>query len=346
MYGYENPKPNHFSHVKLEPAAHDAHVSWKDQADRLVHAKSRNTKSAESDMLKGPHSMKGKHSYTTERYNFNGGNAMSGGAVTYRTLNGLVWAVNPSVGTSDAVLIPAIEAYKAASASGQATTEWMKAANNLGYLLGTQSFSLIPPKKGGSRPASIQPQIDALLKDRMGQYAAEGMAGFEAVSPERLYVPVPKVESFGVDTLFTALFQYVDLGDLKNALKQTSTIINTLLSSADKLEKDSFDTYLSVVRQCISIVQSQVLKVDTVQALSGSTETTKSHTETKRMLKALEKELEGIGEFLLKFIQFSNKPTSQRASLLANIRKSLLADTLKNPQTVVSPGFSYTSMMP
>jgi hypothetical protein len=275
MYGYEDPKPNRFSHIDLQPAAHDSHVSWKDQADRLVYAKSRNTKSAESDMLKGPHSVKGK-CYTTKRYDFVGGNVM-----------------------------------------------------------------------GSSRPASIQPQLDALLKDRVEQYAGIYSAGFDAVSPERLYVPVPKVESFPVDTMFTTLFQYVDLGDLKNALKQTNIVITTLLSNADKLEKDSLDTYLGVVRKCILIAMGMDNTTDIEQARIDPelTSAPKSYTETKRMLKALIKELEGIGEFLLKFVQYANKPSTQRASLLANIRKSLLADTLKNQQTITS-GEPIASMVP
>lgn len=65
-YGYQ-PAPGNLVVVKhLLPAGHDAHVSWKKEADKLAMAKVLNTKLSERSMLQGPPSRKGSH-YTTTR---------------------------------------------------------------------------------------------------------------------------------------------------------------------------------------------------------------------------------------------------------------------------------------
>ena len=238
-----------------------------------------------------------------------------------RVLNGLVWNPNPAYQVSDSAIINAINILKATTFG---TANWAKAKQNLGIILGTTNYSLM-----GGRSAEMQDKLNVLLKNRSGDYDEVTNASFYGVSPDRLFNPMPEVNTFGVDAAFADLASSLDIGDIKHALSKISSIINSLMTNADKLPLDSLESYVGVVRRGIQV------------ALAMRNETFLSHEpgslqKNKAIVTAIIKELEGLGEFLEKFVTYANRPLAERTSLLANIRKNLLADVAKNSRWTIT----------
>lgn len=181
----------------------------------------------------------------------------------------------------------------------------------------------------GGRSAEMQDELDVLLKNRSGDYDEVMNASFYGVSPDRLFTPLPEVNTFGVDAAFADLASSLDIGDIKHSLGKITAIINSLMLNADKLPLDSLQTYVGVVRRGIQV------------ALAMQNETFLSHTSgslqtNKSILKSIIKELEGLGEFLQKFVSYAYRPLAERTSLLASIRKNLLAEVTKNSRWTIS----------
>jgi hypothetical protein len=149
------------------------------------------------------------------------------------------------------------------------------------------------------------------------------------VSPDRLYTPIPVTDPFGMDALFTDMITTLDAGEIKQSLSRIGTITNSLMTNADKLSINSFDTYLGVVRRAIQIANA--MNNETFFRHEGT-----NVARSKAIISAIIKELEGLGEFLVLFVTYANRPIAERTSLLANIRKNLLAESLKNSRWTIS----------
>jgi len=337
-FGVQPLKANVVHHAQLEPAAHKSHPSWREDAHKMALAKVQNTKSWQNRMLKEMPSVKGKQAYTTKRHVMCCGSCsgkcggicggaqltdtdMSGG----RVLNGLVWNPDPRYPVPDSAIIQAINSVKAAKFG---TPEWVRANQSLSQILRTTNYSFLGGSSGG-RSDAIQDDIDVLLKNRIGQYGEIDSASFFAVSPDRLYTPIPVTDPFGMDALFADMITSLDAGEIKPALSRIGTITNSLMTNADKLSINSFDTYLGVVRRAIQIANA--MNNETFFRHEGT-----NVEKSKAIISAIIKELEGLGEFLVLFVTYANRPIAERTSLLANIRKNLLAESLKNSRWTIS----------
>ncbi len=363
-FGVQPLKANIVHHAKFESTTHGSHPSWREDAHKLALAKVQNTKNWQNHMLKEMPSVKGKRAYTSKRYSMHGG---SDEILTADLINERIkkygsyaayeaWMLKEPMreeqarrAAEDALLNKPFDflAFGKASdeteaaiqaAKDKAKVEDKAQADDISNLfeapiddsvaIDNQNFQNYNDYIGG-RSAEMQDELDVLLKNRSGDYDEVMNASLYGVSPDRLYKPLPEVNTFGVDAAFADLASSLDIGDIKHSLGKITAIINSLMLNADKLPLDSLQTYVGVVRRGIQV------------ALAMQNETFLSHTSgslqtNKSILKSIIKELEGLGEFLQKFVSYAYRPLAERTSLLASIRKNLLAEVTKNSRWTIS----------
>ena len=188
-YGYQ-PAPGNLVVLKhLLPAGHDAHVSWKKDADRLAMAKVLNTKLAEHSMLQGLPSRKGSH-YTTTRGP--AGHPLRGGTVWSQQGERMVGdLLRDRKAQLDAVhtasfeevsperlseVTPEVETFKldkmfadvlSSLAEGSIEVNLISTLNMAGEILATQSEKI--PERKFAEYLSVLEEIDALLSDMLNR---------------------------------------------------------------------------------------------------------------------------------------------------------------------------------
>ena len=188
-YGYQ-PAPGNLIVMKhLLPAGHDAHPSWKKDADRLAMAKVLNTKLAERSMLQGPPSRKGSH-YTTTRGP--AGHPLRGGTVWSQQGERMIGDLLRDRKTQfDAVhsasfeevsperlseVTPEVETFKldkmfadvlSALAEGSVEMTLISTLNTAGEILATQSEKI--PERKFAEYLGVLEEIDALLSDMLNR---------------------------------------------------------------------------------------------------------------------------------------------------------------------------------
>jgi len=188
-YGYQ-PAPGNLVVLKhLLPAGHDAHVSWKKDADRLAMAKVLNTKLAERSMLQGLPSRKGSH-YTTTRGP--AGHPLRGGTVWTQQGERMVGdLLRDRKAQLDAVhtasfeevsperlseVTPEVETFKldkmfadvlSSLAEGLVELTLVSTLNTAGEILATQSEKI--PEHKFAEYLGVLEEIDALLSDMLNR---------------------------------------------------------------------------------------------------------------------------------------------------------------------------------
>ena len=234
-YGVRPLKGNTIVVEPLEPAGHEAHPSWKKQADRVVYDFLQNNRQSDLNLLRGPPSIKGSK-YTTYRGDPSERNsymARRGGVANTREGERMIGELLrdriPQLNSIQSAQFEAVDPGRVGMKSPP-QSEFYQLDAAFAFLVESLDAGdlRIVPSKIESIIAAMLAVGDKLTDNKLGQYS---QAVKEAILLAKNYMDVAGVEDWESDRANTRMIKLVNsivkqLTALNRFIKKMASIVN------------------------------------------------------------------------------------------------------------------------